>query len=160
MSDLDKTTFDAGAKTFDTEETTEFVLEQAAGEWAIIAMACVAFADRELEESEVARATELVSTTAVIRDTVGPAFGAQLFSDTVERIKASPGEETEFLMDELRELASRILNQETRDNAFQTLLSIATADHQIEPRERDLLNKLKENIHSNVMVPMAHLSLD
>jgi tellurite resistance protein len=145
---------------FETEATTEQVVDQAAGEWAVVAMACIAFADRELEDSEVEKACQLAATTPVIRDTLGAEFGAQLFSDTVERIKASPGEETRFLLGELRQLAARVGCQETRDAAFQTLLAVATADRQIEPRERGLLLELKEIIGSNVMVPLAHLSVE
>ena len=134
-------------------------LSQEAGEWAVTAMACVAYADGSLEHREVKQAKALVARTAVISDSLGPAFGEQLFMDIIERIRPDPETELAALMEHLKTLAAAIWKQEDKDAAFQTLLVIATADQQIEVNEYKMMLELKEIIGSNVMVPMPHLSV-
>ena len=68
-------------------------LGQEAGEWAVTAMACVALADGSADVTEIDKAREIVSKTSVIRDSLGPEFGEQLFMDTIARIQASPESE-------------------------------------------------------------------
>ncbi len=134
-------------------------LDQDAGEWAVTAMACVAYADGNAAESEIDKAREIVSKTSVIRDSLGPAFGEQLFMDTIARIQASPDTEIEQLKSDLTRLAGRIKAQQHRDHAFQTLVVIATADHEILPAEYQLMVELKELIGTEVMVPMPQVSV-
>lgn len=131
-----------------------------AGEWAVIAMACVACSDGFVDPAEREAAKELVASTAVITQSLGPAFGEQLFHDTVERIRSDPDNELEFLKQELRELASKIRSQEHRDSAFQTLIAIATADRELEIREREMMRELRDIIGSQVMVPLPHREIE
>jgi uncharacterized tellurite resistance protein B-like protein len=130
-----------------------------AGEWAVTALACVVFADGRTDERELERAKEIVSKVAVIRDSLGPVLGEQLFLDTVVRLGRSPVEELAAVKEELRALAGRVASQEHRDHAFQTLISIATADHSIAASEHRLLTELRQMIGSNVMVPLPHVSV-
>lgn len=130
-----------------------------AGEWAVTALACVAFADGKADERELARAKEIVSRVAVIRDSLGPVLGEQIFLDTVVRLGRSPVEELAAIKDDLRDLAGRVTTQEHRDHAFQTLISIATADHDLAPSEYRLLTELRDMIGATVIVPLPHLSV-
>jgi uncharacterized tellurite resistance protein B-like protein len=67
--------------------------------------------------------------------------------------------ELEAIMDGLRDLAGRVSSQEHRDHAFQTLISIATADHNLAPSEYKLLIELRNMIGSTVIVPLPHVSV-
>ena len=140
-------------------ELTGVELGREAGEWAVIAMACVAFADGSADESELAKAREIVRRASVITKSLGSEFGEQLYRDTIERIRSSPEAELEFLKQELGELAGRITEQRHRDDAFHTLVVIATADHRIEVAEHKMMLELKELIGSEVMVPMPHINV-
>jgi uncharacterized tellurite resistance protein B-like protein len=125
-----------------------------AGEWAVTALACVAFADGKTDERELDRAREIVAKVAVIRDSLGPVLGEQIFLDTVARLGRSPVTELEAIKDQLRDLAGRVTSQEHRDHAFQALISIATADHDLAPSEHRLLTELRNMIGSTVIVPL------
>lgn len=134
-------------------------LGETAGEWAVIAMACVTYADGNLDASELSTAQELVTKTRVIRDSIGETFAKQLFLDTITRIQTDPKKEIEGLKDELRDLAGRIGSETDRNHAFHTLIVIATADHEIVPAEHELLTELKELIGAEILVPLPHLSV-
>ena len=134
-------------------------LGREAGEWAVTALACVAFADGKADERELERAREIVSSVAVIRDSLGPVLGEQIFLDTVVRLGRAPVTELAAIKDTLRDLAGRVTSQEHRDHAFQTLISIATADHNLAPSEHRLLTELRNMIGSTVIVPLPHVSV-
>ena len=138
----------------------EVELSQEAGEWAVVAMACMAMADGVVVDAELERARELVKSTAIIRDTLGPEFGEQRFVDIVERIAGDPASEMEHVKEELRALAGRIAEQAQRDIAFQTLISVACADREIAPAERKLMVALKEILGTTVLVPQGLVSCD
>ena len=87
------------------------------------------------------------------------ALGEQLFHDTIERLKGAPEQELELIKKDLKDLAALIKAQEHRDQAFHTLLVIATADHEIKASEHRLMTELKELIGSTVMVPMPSISV-
>lgn len=134
-------------------------LDRDAGEWAVIAMACVAFADGSADESELSKAREIVSKVSVIKNSLGPEFGEQLYLDTIERIKGAPEAELATLKQELGDIAGRITEQKHRDDAFQTLVVISTADHKIDAAEYTMMQELKEIVGSEVMVPMPHIEV-
>lgn len=136
----------------------ERALSQEAGEWAVIAMACVAFADGVLDRSELDEARASVERAAVIRETLGPEFATQLFLDRVERLRGALASEMPLLKDELRQLAARIEAQEDRDAAFHTLLAIAVADGEVAPTERELMLELRDIVGSTLIVPGASRS--
>jgi tellurite resistance protein len=129
-----------------------------AGEWAVVAMACVAFADGVIDRAEIDEARAAVERTAVIRETLGPEFASQLFLDRVERLRGARDSELRLLKDELRQLASSIRTQEERDAAFHTLLRVAAADGEVAPAERTLLLELRDIVGSTLIVPAAHRS--
>lgn len=140
-------------------ELHDIDLVRDAGEWAVIAMACVAFADGSADEDELAKAREIVSKVSVIKNSLGPEFGEQLYLDTIERIRSEPESELEHIKQELQEVAGRIADQSHRDQAFQTLVVIATADHTIDVAEHRMMQELKEIIGSEVMIPMPHIEV-
>jgi hypothetical protein len=134
----------------------ESALSTEAGEWAVVAMACVAYADGVLDRTEIDEARAAVERTAVIRETLGPEFASQLFLDKVERLRGARDSELPLLKDELRQLAERIRTQEERDAAFHTLLRIAAADGEVAPAERVLMLELREIVGSTLIVPDAY----
>jgi len=138
----------------------EVELSQEAGEWAVVAMACMAMADGVVVDAELERARELVKSTAIISDTLGPEFGEQRFVDIVERLTTDPAAEMEHVKEELRDLAGRIAEQDQRDAAFQTLISVASADREIAPAERQLMIALKEILGTTILVPEGLVSCD
>jgi tellurite resistance protein len=134
-------------------------LGEEAGEWAVTAMACVAYADGSADERELAKAREIVTKTAVIRDSLGPSVGEQIFHDRIARLSADPAGELQRTKAELARLASQIQSQEHRDHAFQTLLVIATADHEVQVSEYKLMAELKEMLGTEIMIPMPSINV-
>lgn len=132
-------------------------LGEEAGEWAVTAMACVAYADGSADERELSKAREIVAGTAVIRDSLGASVGEQIFHDTISRLSQDPVGELARTKETLTRLAGQISNQEHRDHAFQTLLVIATADHEIQVSEYELMSELKEMLGTEIMLPMPHV---
>ncbi len=132
-------------------------LSSEAGEWAVVAMACVAHADGEAKEEEIERAAKLVKNSKVIKDTLGTDQARMLFDHELQALEVNPAGELEFQKTRLKEMAKKIASQEDRDAAFFTLISMATADHNITSAEYALLQELKAGVGSNVMVPMPQV---
>ena len=129
-----------------------------AGEWAVVAMSCVAFADGDADEAEIARAEKLVVGSQVIQKTLGTDQARRLFDHELQALQVNPVGELEFQKARLRDMAGRITIQEDRDAAFFTLVSMATADREVSPAEYKLLVEFKEVIGSNVMIPMPQVN--
>ncbi len=124
-----------------------------AGQWAIKAMALVAVADGHVDATEINDAKALISSTEMIRESVGPEFGEQLFRDTVSRLLAARDVEIVTVKEELVDLANRIETQELRDQAFQTLLRIASANDEITDTEHEMMTELRQIIGTSQLVP-------
>ena len=132
-------------------------LAQDAAEWALTAMACVAYADGEASEEEIERAETLVKNSKIISGVLGPDQGGQFFHQVLMALQVNPSGELEFQKARLADMSGRVTNQEDKDAAFHTLISMATADREISVAEHKMLTELKELIGSNVMVPMPQV---
>lgn len=128
-----------------------------AGEWAVVAMACVAYADLETNEEEIARAATLIEKSAVISQTLGADQAKRLFDHELQALQLNPAGELSFQKARLREMASSIITQEDRDAAFFMLVSMATADRQITVPEYKILQEFKEMVGSKMMIPMPQV---
>jgi tellurite resistance protein len=128
-------------------------MSDAAGQWAVMAMGCMVFADGQAEESEIQKATVVVQNNPVIKNSLGVDKGLQLFTEVVEAIKTEPTSMLSTYLKKLEELAQSVKTEEDRNFALGTVIAIAAADGEIEPPEHDMLLKFKAQLGATVDVP-------
>lgn len=122
-----------------------------AGEWAVAAMACMAFADAQAEAAEV-EARRVVAVNPVIANSIGSERGVALFDEAVRAIATDPPTMLASAMSQLQAQAAKITSKVDRNFALMTVFAIITAD-EIKPGEHAMLLRLKEIVGAEVEVP-------
>jgi tellurite resistance protein len=136
------------------------LVSDGAGRWAVTAMGCMVFADGEAEESEIQKASAVVLTNPVIKNSLGAEKALQLFTDVVEAIKQEPTSMLATYLKKLEGMAADVKTEEDRNFALGTIIAIAAADGEIEPAEHAMLLKFKQQLGATVDVPPPNVSVD
>jgi tellurite resistance protein len=116
-------------------------------------MAVMVFADGEVEAAEVEKAKVVATTNPVVKNSIGSARGATLFTETVEAIETAPAAMVQTYLTKLDVLARKISSQDDKNFALAGVIAVATADGDVERPEHELLLRFKALLGATIDVP-------
>jgi tellurite resistance protein len=135
------------------DKLNNIVVGTAAGEWAATAMAVMVFADGDVEDAELQKATSIALTSPVIRNSIGAAKGEQVFKEALETIKVEPITMVQTYLSKLDNLARKINKPEDKNFALAGVIAVAAADGEVERPEYELLVRFKAILGATVDLP-------
>lgn len=137
------------------DKLSSIIVGNAAGEWAVTAMAVMVFADGDAEPAELEKAKVVATTNPVVKNSIGSARGETLFNETVEAIKVAPAAMLQTYLTKLDALAQKISSQDDKNFALASVIAVATADGDVEPPEHQLLLRFKDLLGATIDVPTS-----
>lgn len=135
------------------DKLNSIVVGTAAGEWAVTAMAVMVFADGDVEDAELVKAKSIALSSPVVKNSIGPARGEQLFKETIESIQMEPTSMVQTYLTKLDALARKIGNPEDKNFALAGVIAVAAADGEVERPEYELMVRFKAILGATIDLP-------
>jgi hypothetical protein len=128
-------------------------MDDEAGQWAAMAMACMVFADGSAAEAEVVAARGQVQANPVLHESIGSAEAERLFKETVDAIKLIPATMLPTYEVRLAGLAQQITEINSKNFALATVIAVAMGDSSLTAAEHQMLMRFHKMLGASIPVP-------
>ena len=124
-----------------------------AGQWSAMAMACMVFADGSAAESEIVAARGQVQANPVLHESIGSSEAERLFKETADAIKLIPATMLPTYEVRLAGLAQQISEINSKNFALATVIAVAMGDGALTAAEHQMLMRFHKMLGASIPVP-------
>jgi hypothetical protein len=128
-------------------------MDDEAGQWAAMAMACMVFADGSAEEAEIAAARAQVQANPVLHESIGSGDAERLFKESVDAIKLIPATMLPTYEVRLAGLAAKISDVNSKNFALATVIAVAMGDGALTAAEHQMAMRFHKMLGASIPVP-------
>ncbi len=128
-------------------------MDDEAGQWAAMAMACMVFADGSAAEAEIAAARAQVQANPVLHESIGSGEAERLFKESTDAIKLIPSTMLPTYEVRLAGLAQKITEINSKNFALATVIAVAMGDGALTAAEHQMLTRFHKMLGASIPIP-------